>query len=52
MKTYEEMARDVLKRRDEELQKLEALQQTDINNAPPEVVTAMYFMSPCSALWG
>lgn len=38
MKTYEEMARDVLKRRDEELQKLEALQQTDMNNAPPEVV--------------
>ena len=38
MKTYEKMARDVLKRRDEELRKLEALQQTDINNAPPEVV--------------
>lgn len=34
MKTYEEMARDVLKRRDEELQKI---QQTSQNNAPPEV---------------
>lgn len=35
MKTYEEMARDVLKRRDEELLKI---QQTSQNNAPPEVV--------------
>ena len=38
MKTYEEMARDVLKRRDEELQKLEALQQTTQFDAPPEAV--------------
>ena len=38
MKTYEEMARDVLKRRDEELQKLEALQQTTQFDAPPETV--------------
>lgn len=35
MKTYEEMARDVLKRRDEELLKI---QQTSQHNAPPEVV--------------
>ncbi|MDE6732607.1 MAG: M23 family metallopeptidase [Oscillospiraceae bacterium] len=35
MKTYEEMARDVLKRRDEELLKT---QQTSQLNAPPEVV--------------
>lgn len=35
MKTYEEMARDVLKRRDEELLKI---QQASQNNAPPEVV--------------
>ena len=38
MKTYEEMARDVLKRRDEELRKLEALQQTTQFDAPPETV--------------
>lgn len=35
MKTYEEMARDVLRRRDEELLKI---QQTSQNNAPPEIV--------------
>lgn len=34
MKTYEEMARDVLKRRDEELQKLETLQYTSENSQP------------------
>ena len=35
MKTYEEMARDVLRRRDEEFLKI---QQTSHHNAPPEVV--------------
>lgn len=41
MKTYEEMARDVLKRRDEELQKMQSSQKTNnytMFNAPPEVV--------------
>lgn len=38
MKTYEEMARDVLKRRDEELRKLEQIQQIPQNDTPPEVV--------------
>lgn len=37
MKTYEEMARDVLKRRDEELQKAEQNTFTS-NNEPPEKV--------------
>lgn len=37
MKTYEEMARDVLKRRDEELQKAEQNTLTS-NNEPPEKV--------------
>ncbi len=38
MKTYEEMARDVLKRRDEELLKMKETQSFKEFNAPPEIV--------------
>lgn len=37
MKTYEEMARDVLKRRDEELKKLELSQPASLNSTQPEI---------------
>lgn len=37
MKTYEEMARDVLKRRDEELLKIQNTQSFNTFDAPPEV---------------
>lgn len=37
MKTYEEMARDVLKRRDEELLKIQKTQSFNTFDAPPEV---------------
>lgn len=38
MKTYEEMARDVLRRRDEQLQNTETLLEIPQNNTPPEIV--------------
>lgn len=38
MKTYEEMARDVLKRRDEELLKTKKTQNYEMTDTPPEVV--------------